>query len=360
MSRPIRMLAAVLVAAVVAASPAAAQFTKESAPDAPKPKDAKADTSTTPGPWKFTGTVALTATQSSYSGNWQGGDRGSWTWVSRFDGAADKQVSRAFNTHNTLVLAYGQTSRQQLDPNDPSQRVWEPPVKSTDQIAFESVGRFTLNTFADPYFALRIDTQFLDQSEPNGNLELNPVRMKLSAGLAKVLVKDADREVITRFGLGARTTFGRSFVELPPSQKTTSFNNNDAGLEWVSTATLPLLSKRVLYKGRLGLFQAFTYSQANALKDYDTIAATADPNHRPIADYWKTLDVNFENVFSAKITANLGVDLTAQLIYDKFDSAANVDNTLDPAVLIPQVESNVRRAGQFRETLALALSYRLF
>jgi hypothetical protein len=360
MSRMVRTLAALLVAVTAAAAPAAAQFTKDSAPEAPKPKDAKADTVNAPGPWKFNGTVAITATQSSYSTNWQGGDRGSWTWVSRFDGAAERQVSRTFNTLNSLVLAYGQTSRQQLDPADPAQRVWEPPVKSTDQITFETVGRFTLSSFADPYFAYRLDSQFLDQSEPNGNLTFNPVRMKLSAGLAKVLMKDDDHEIITRFGLGARATFGSMFTELAPSQTTASYHNNDAGLEWVTTATLPMLSKRARYKGRLGLFQAFSYSQSGALEDYDVIAAAADPAHRPIADYWKTLDVNFENVFSAKITANLGVELTAQLIYDKFDSAVNVDTTLDPAVLIPSVEANVRRAGQFRESLALALSYRLF
>jgi len=48
------------------------------------------------------------------------------------------------------------------------------------------------------------------------------------------------------------------------------------------------------------------------------------------------------------------------LIYNKYDATGNVDTSLDPAVLIPQVERNVRRAGQFRETFAMALSYRLF
>ena len=59
------------------------------------------------------------------------------------------------------------------------------------------------------------------------------------------------------------------FTELAPSKATASYSNEDAGLEWVTTATLPLLSKRALYKGRLGFFQAFAYSQSNALEDYD-------------------------------------------------------------------------------------------
>ena len=360
MSRVTRTLAALLLVAMAAVSPAAAQFTPDAAPEAPKPKAAKADSANAPGPWKFTGVATLNLSQSAYSSNWNGGDQGNWVWVSRFDGAAERQLSRHFNTLNTLVLAYGQTGRQQIDPADPRQRVWEAPSKTSDQITFESVGRFTYQAFADPYFAFRLDTQFLDQSQPNGSLTLNPLRLKLSAGLAKVLLHDADRDVITRFGLGARTTMGRVYTEVRPSIATASYTNDDAGLEWVTTATLPLLSKRVLYKGRLGLFQAFVYSQANALKDYDVIAAAADNTHRPIADDWKATDLNFENTFSAKITANLGVELTAQLFYNKYDSSGNVDTKLLPAVLIPQVERNVRRAGQLRETFAIALAYRLF
>lgn len=345
------------LAATLLAPPAHAQFRPGTAPEAPK---AKAPEGPVAGPWKFQGVAALTLTQSSYSANWNGGDRGSWVWVARFDGSAERQVTTRFNTLNTLVLAYGQTSRQQPDPADPGRRVWEPPSKTSDQIVFESVERLTLSSFADPYAALRLDTQFLDQSQPNGNLTLNPVKLKLSAGVARVLVKDADREVISRLGLGARATFGRVYTELPPGTATASFNNNDAGLEWVTTATLPLLAKRVLYKGRLGVFQPLVYSQSGALEDYDVIAAAADPGHRAIADYWKTADVEIESVFSAKITQNLGVELAAQLVYNKFDSSGNVDTKLAPAVLVPQVERNVRRAGQYRETLALALSYRLF
>jgi hypothetical protein len=121
-----------------------------------------------------------------------------------------------------------------------------------------------------------------------------------------------------------------------------------------------MLSKRVLYKGTLSFFQPFLYSQANALESYDDIAAGVDPGHQPIADYWKTTDINFENDFVAKITENLGVELMAQVIYNKFDSTGNVDVSQPTAVLIPQTQRNVRLGGQFRQTLALSLSYRLF
>jgi Protein of unknown function (DUF3078) len=351
-----RLFAAVLLTAAVS-SPAIAQFTPGTAPEAPK---APVPAGPQAGPWKFQGTAKLNLSQSAYSSNWMGGDQGNWVWVARFDGRAERQASSSFNTLNTLVLAYGQTGRQQADAADPSQRVWDTPDKTTDQIEFESVARFTLGAFADPYGALRMDTQFLDQSQPNGSLTLTPVRIKLSAGLARVLVKDADREIITRFGFGGRVTAGNVFSEAPPSTRTQSYSNTDAGLEWVTTAHTPLLGKKVMYKGTLGFFQPVTYSQSSALEDYDAIAAGLDPGHEPIADYWKTTDINFENTFTAKITENFGVELMAQLVYNKFDSTGNVDTSLPTDVLIPQTQRNVRLAGQFRQTLALSLSYRLF
>ncbi|MCC7101008.1 MAG: hypothetical protein IT500_15605, partial [Rubrivivax sp.] len=62
----------------------------------------------------------------------------------------------------------------------------------------------------------------------------------------------------------------------------------------------------------------------------------------------------------ASITKYLSVNLYAQLVYDKFDSAANVDGTLPLADQLVEVDRNVRKAGQFKETLSLGLTYRLF
>jgi hypothetical protein len=350
-----RRLLAVVFLVATASSPATAQLPPGAAPEAPK-TPAVVDS----GGWKFQGVARVNMSQSAYSANWTGGDQGNWVWVARFDGTAERQVSPSFNTLNQLVVAYGQTGRQQPDPLNPGQRVWDTPDKTTDQIMFESVGRFTLGGFADPYAALRTDTQFLDQSQPNGTLTLTPVRIKLSAGLAKVLVKDEDSEVITRFGFGGRITTGTAFTEAPPSTVTEGYTNTDAGLEWVTTAVSPMLNKKVLYKGTLSFFQPFTYSQADALDDYDEVALAFDPGHHPIADYWKVADINFENNFVAKITENLGVELMAQVIYNKFDSTGNIDVTTAPDVLVPQTQRNVRLAGQFRQTLALSLSYRIF
>lgn len=310
--------------------------------------------------WVTKGVVGLTLTQSAYSANWNGGDRGSWVWVARFDASAERAFGPRFHLANTLSLSYGQTSQQQEDPADPTRRVWDPPSKTNDRIAFESVGRFTLSAPVDPYASLRSESQFLDQSQPNGNLSLNPVRTTLSAGVARVFVKRDDREVIGRLGVGGRIAVGRDYTALPPSTSTASYRNGDAGLEWVTTASGPIVPDRLRFQGRLGVFQPLWYSDTDALERYDEVAAAAQPGHRAIASYWRTPDVDLEGTFTARITALLGVELSARLVYDRFDTSGRLDTAQDPAVLLPQVERRVRRAGQLRQNLAIALTQRLF
>jgi hypothetical protein len=238
--------------------------------------------------------------------------------------------------------------------------VWDAPEKTTDQILAESIARWTLGGYVDPYAALRLDSQFSDQSFPNGNLPLNPIKLKESAGIARQWVKTDKAELLSRLGFGFRQTFARSFTEPAPSQTTTSFTTNDGGVEFQSKATWPLLDGRVLYAGDLLAFQPVFYSKSDALEQFDALARQADPAAEAVADFWKATDVNFQNTFSAGITKAISVNLFVQWIYDKFDAAANVDPSLPLATLAPEVRKNVRKAGQFKQTLAIGISYRLF
>ena len=151
------------------------------------------------GPWKPGADLALNLSQSAFSDDWSGGDRGSVVWVITSDVSAERQWRPGFNLSNLLQLAYGQTSRQ-------NSVNWDVPSKTTDLIAFESVGRFSMQTFVDPYVAVRLEGQFTDQSEPLGDIHLNPIKLKESAGVARVLQKTADAEIITRLGFGFRRT----------------------------------------------------------------------------------------------------------------------------------------------------------
>ena len=313
----------------------------------------------TPGPWKFGSTAGLTLTQSTFSSNWAGGDKGSIVWVLNGDARAERQVGMRYNISNVLQLAYGQSSRQHADPANPSRLSWGAPDKTTDLIAFESTSRWTLQSFVDPYFAFRAESQFSDQSSPLGAISLNPIKLKESAGVARVLAKTEDREAITRLGFGLRQTLAKSFSD-PVTLAKESFTANDGGIEWNTTATWPLLEKKVVYKGSLLVFKPVFYSKSGALETFDTAALAADPARERVADFWKSADVNFLNTFTAGITKHLNVALLAQLVYDKFDSAANVDNALPLSVLVPEVDKNVRKAGQFKQTLSVGLMYQLF
>ncbi len=317
--------------------------------DDPKPVE--------PGPWAFQATAGLNLSQSSFSSNWSGGDKGSIVWTLQGDGTGERQFTRSFNLKNQLQLAYGQAARQVADAT--GNLNWDRPDKTTDLIMFESTGRFSLETFVDPYLSLRLDSQFRDESSSIGVIQFNPIKLKEAAGVARVLEKTADREVITRFGFGFRQTLAQSFVD-PVTRAKDRFVSNDGGFEWQTSITRPVLEKKVLYKAQLLMFQPVFYSKSGALEDFDARARLADPAHVAVADFWKATDINFQNLFSAAITKTLSVNLTAQWVYDKFDAAANVDSAQPLAQQQVEIARNTRKAGQFKETLAVGLSYRLF
>lgn len=316
-----------------------------------------------PGPWKLGTVIGVNLTQSAFSDNWKGGDRGSVVWVANGDATLERQFSTRFNLANKLQAAYGQTAQQVADPNDPRRRVWDTPQKSTDLLALESVGRFTLGGFVDPFLSFRGETQFADQSSPIGTIRFNPVTLKETAGIARVFEKTDSSQAISRLGFAFRETFAKSFVDAATREKK-SFTANDGGIDWRTEVTRPILGGRVLYKGSLGLYKPVFYSKSDQLKAFDvradSAAAANGTTHAAVADYWKAVDVDFQNVFTAQITKLIAVNLFAQWTYDKFDAAANLDPSQPFATIQSEVERNTRKAGQFKETLALGLSYRLF
>jgi hypothetical protein len=314
--------------------------------------------------FKRTGSIGLDVTQSSFSNNWAGGDNGSFVWVLNLASTAEKQFGPKFNLQNRLELAYGQTAQQMPVPNAGT-RAWQTPQKTTDRILFESTGRFTTGSWAEPYLGLRLDSQFRDESyAPLAVLDFNPVKLKESAGLTRVFTKTADREATSRLGVGLRQTIGRSVNAVTLQQE--HFTSNDGGIEWQTNVTQPMFDKKVVYKGELLLFQALFYSLADALDQYEAKLRAGDttqpaqPNAEDITNFWRVVDVNFQNTFTTHVTRYLGVDLFAQLVYDKFDNAANVNPAHALDALTPEVNKNVRKAGQFKETLSLSLKYTIF
>lgn len=316
------------------------------------------------GPWKYGALTSFNLAQSSFSTNWKGGDKGSMVWVLGAELSAERQFSTRFNLQNVLRAAYGQTASQKADPDDPRQYVWDAPDKTTDLLAFESNSRWTLNGFVDPYFSFGAETQFADQSSPIGTIRMNPIKLKQTAGVARVLEKTETSEVITRLGFGFRETLAKAWVDAV-SRSQRSFTTQDGGFEWQTTATKPILDGKVLYKGRLLLFRPLFYSKSSDLETLDRavvqyVESTPGATRESVKDFWRATDIGFQNTFTAQLTKVLAVNLYGEFVYDKFDAAANVDPSLAPAAALVELDRNTRKAGQYKQTLALALTYRLF
>jgi hypothetical protein len=269
-------------------------------------------------PWNLSVDANLTLTQNAYSDNWVGGEAGALSWTFNSNSLAEKQLAGWVHTKNTLKLMFGQTHNQDVETKD-----WAKPVKSTDLIDFESVFRFTLESIVDPFAGLRIETQFLDQSDPEMDRYVNPVKITESFGVARVLIKEEKREWTVRLGGGLSQFINRDVLNTGTGERET-LTSNDYGVTFDSEFKTPLAGERISFSSKLTVYEALHYSEADELKG------------QPNEDDWKSPDVNWENIFTAGITKYLMVNLYIQLLYDK----------------------EIDKAGRFKQTLSLGLTYK--
>lgn len=276
-----------------------------------------------PTGWIKTFDLSLNVTQNAYSDNWEGGEQGNLIWVAQANGMFEKQVSPTLNWKTTIKLAFGQTHTQYIEENTEKKK-WAKPVKSTDKIDIESVGRFTLDWPVHPYVALRFESQFLDASVPAVKRYMNPKLITFSAGVArKVWHRPEKDELITRFGLAIRELITEDIPD--PNIKATEMNTaTDGGLESVTDFNI-VLGEKVGLTSKLSLFKAFFYSKKDDFKGL------------PEEDYWKAVDVNFENTLTVAVAKYLQVSFYMQILYDK----------------------EIDLKGRFKETLALGLTYKM-
>jgi hypothetical protein len=248
--------------------------------------------------WQTSLIADVTATQTAYSDSWTGGEAGSFSWVSNVNGTASKQLSPKFNLKSSLKMSYGQTLTQDKDT-----KKWSEPTKSTDLIDWENVGRFTLHKYVDPYVAFRIETQFVDASVDAKNRYLSPLKLTESGGVARELYKKEEDQIITRFGLALRQIITKEIVD-SITFATENVTTTDGGLESVTDVKLSL-HERLGYVSKLTLYKALFFSEK------DAVAGTE------AEDYWKAVDVNWENIINASITKIITVNFYTQFLYDK-------------------------------------------
>lgn len=311
-----------------------------------------------PGKWYPTAEAGLTLTQSAFSDNWSGGDKGSVVWTAIFNATLVSQLNNQVNWSNELKLAYGQTLQQAADAN--GDRFWQKPAKSTDLIDFETIFRFTLHGWVDPYTSGRFESQFQDASDPLGrNLSLNPMKFKESAGLARQFFNEDDRSLLSRLGFTLRQSRRRLFVD-ETSTNTNARTTNDGGIEWITDYKAAILNKRVSWTAKFTAYQPLYYSKSDVFDGLTAAqyeAAGVDPD---VGDFAKTVDLDWENIFTSQITKLISVNLYVRWVYDKYDNSVppKVDesgNLTNPG----EVKAAIRKAGQLKQTLALGFTYRL-
>ena len=277
--------------------------------------------------WNSTLVTDLTVTQTSYSDSWVGGEAGSVNWVWNLDGTAERQLSPKMNFKTTLRLKFGQTLTQNITENattGKTEKNWQKPKKSTDLIDWENVARFTLGKLVDPYAAFRLETQFFDGQIEAKKLYFSPLKLTESGGIARQFRKTETESIVTRLGLAVRQTIARSVIDTALNTESTTVT--DGGIESVSDATL-MLSERIQYVTKLTLYKAMFSSQS----DDAALAGTE------AEDFWKAIDVNFENTFSAAVSKVISVSLYTQILYDK----------------------EIEKKARFKETLALGFVFRM-
>ena len=261
--------------------------------------------------WEKSLDLDLTATQASYSDNWTGGEVGNFTWVSNANGTFNKQLKKWFLLKNTVKLSFGQTLTQNQDTKD-----WSKPIKSSDKIDLETVGLFTVETFVEPYSSLRLESQFLDASDEANKQYIDPMLITVSGGIARQILKKDKDDILTRLGLALR------FHRDKKVDSTDTYD--DGGLESNTDVKL-VLSDKMSYIGKLTVYRAFFFSKKDDFKGKEE------------EDYWKAIDVNWENTIIASISKFVQVSFYTQVLYDK----------------------QISKKGRFKETLSLGLTYKL-
>lgn len=269
--------------------------------------------------WEKSLDLSLNATQSSYSDSWVGGEAGSVAWTINANGIFSKQLSPVFNLKNTVKLAFGQThSQDELTKN------WSKPTKSTDKIDLEAVGLFTVKSLIQPYVAFRFESQFLDASVSEHKRYVNPMLLTESAGLARQILKKDKNEILTRLGFAFKQNISK--VLQPPDSSTTKAETaTDGGIESV-TDIKKVLSDKLAYVGKLTAYKALFFSDKEKFQGTEA------------EDYWKAIDINWENSLTASVSKYVQVVFYMQLLYDK------------------QISSK----GRLKQTLSLGLTYKMF
>ena len=272
---------------------------------------AQKDTSTV---WKKSLDFGFAIAQTAYSDSWAGGEAGNASWVANLNSIFEGPLGQMLISKSTFKFSFGQTHVQ-----DAETKSWKSPAKSTDLIDLESILRYNSGWFVNPYVGLRFESQFLDASVPAVKRYVNPFKLTESAGFTRRMFQRDKEFIDSRIGFAMREFFDRQVVYGSDSTTHTfkTKSTTDGGLESVTDVSLKV-HKNILWTSKLSLYKALSVSDKSAM-------------------FWPSVDINWENIFSASVTKYIVVNLYTQWLYDK------------------QIDTR----GRFKETLSLGLTYKL-
>jgi hypothetical protein len=271
--------------------------------------------------WRFYSDASLSLAQSSYSDNWAGTELSSITWFGNSNSFAEKQLTKRIHNKTSLKLAFGQTHNQKTDSE--GNKYWAKPDKTTDNIDLETLLKFTLDTFVDPYLSGRMESQFLDFSQQaiGNSRTLNPIRFTEAAGVSKTFIKKDNEGLSARLGAAFRQNMDRHSAVPLTVDEYENITTNDGGLEFITEYNKGIKVTNLLFTSRLSVFQSVFNSKSDELNDD-----------------WKAPDVVWDNVLSTKLFSMVTASLNVQLKYEKEED----------------------KKFQYKETLGLGFSYQLF
>jgi len=312
-----------------------------------------------PGRWYATAEAGLNLTQAAYSDNWRGGENSSLAWSSVLSATARRRFHNSVEWNNVLKLRFGQ-QYQQSTRSDGSRR-WSAPEKSEDKIDFESIGLISRDWKVDPYVSGRFASQFLDVSDPNRrSVPINPITVRESAGVAKLLLQNKDESVLVRFGFTGRQNYRRLFIDPVSTTKEGKFTN-DSGIELQGDWRLRILENRVVWVAKASIYKPFSWSEADK---FDRVAADSLASAgiaRAVNDFSTAVDVSWENEFTTEVTRWVSFSLYVELVWDKYDNSVTpiLNAGGNQIANAAAVHDAIRQAVQWKQSFAAGLTFHL-
>lgn len=246
--------------------------------------------------WKLDSDINMSLTQSAYSDSWAGTELSNITWLASSNSTAEKQLKPWLKNNTTLKLAFGQTHLQKTDAL--GDKYWNKSEKSTDKIDLESVFRFTTQAWVDPFLAGRLESQFIDLSDPSLTRIVNPLLLTETAGVIRTFVENDNSLLTTRLGAAFRERLDREVMQSSGERELES--TVDGGLEMVSEFKHAFTPTEANFKSRLQVYQALFNSKSDDLNED-----------------WKSPDMVWENVFTTKLWGLLSANLSFEARYEK-------------------------------------------